>query len=96
MNVKETVSIDRELKQRLSAIAEREGSTVAELAESVLRIHAEEAERREAELAEDDFAEDDRRWAEYLKTGESISFDDICLELDTMAQEARRKAAGAA
>lgn len=92
MSVKETVSIDRDLKQRLAAIAEREGATVSELAENVLRLHAEEAERGEAELAEDDFAEDDRRWAEYLETGESISFEEVRAKLRARADEAARKA----
>lgn len=91
MSVKETVSIDRDLKQRLAAIAEREGATVSELAENVLRLHAEEAERGEAELAEDE-----RRWAKYVETGESITFEDFMLELDALAEEASRKAAGAA
>ncbi len=72
MSTKEHLAIDRELSERLSVIAEREGSTLSELAENVLRQHAEEAER----LAEE-FAEDDRRWAKYLETGESISLEDI-------------------
>ncbi|HWU64368.1 MAG TPA: hypothetical protein VN112_20310 [Ensifer sp.] len=91
MSTKEHFAIDRELSERLSVIAEREGSTVSELAENVLRQHAEEAER----LAEE-FAEDDRRWARYLETGESISLEDILVDLDTLADEARRKVAGAA
>ncbi len=91
MSAKEHLAIDRELSERLSVIAEREGSTLSELAETVLRQHAEEAER----LAEE-FAEDDRRWARYLETGESISLEDILQELDTLAGEAGRKAAGAA
>ena len=92
MSVKETVSIDRDLKQRLAAIAEREGATVSELAENVLRLHAEEAEREEAVTAEDDFSEDDRRWAEYLETGESISFEEVRAKLRARADEAARKA----
>jgi predicted transcriptional regulator len=91
MSAKEHLAIDSELIERLSAIAEREGSTLPELAESVLRQHAEEAER----LAEE-FAEDDRRWAKYLETGESISLEDILIDLDALADEARRKVAGAA
>ncbi len=87
MSTKEHLAIDRELSERLSVIAEREGSTLSELAENVLRQHAEEAER---------LAEDDRRWAKYLETGESISLEDILVELDTLADEARRKVAGAA
>lgn len=91
MSAKEHLAIDRELSERLSVIAERERSTLSELAENVLRQHAEEAER----LAEE-FAEDDRRWARYIETGESISLGDILVELDTLADEARRKVAGAA
>lgn len=91
MSTKEHLVIDRDLSERLSVIAEREGSTLSELAEAVLRLHAEEAER----MAEE-FAEDDRRWARYLETGESISLEDILVELDTLADEARRKVAGAA
>ncbi|TRL35938.1 ribbon-helix-helix protein, CopG family [Rhizobium straminoryzae] len=91
MSIKETVSIDGDLKKRLAVIAEREGSTVSELAESVLRHHAEDVERQEAE-----FAEDDRRWAKYLETGECISFEDMIVELQSLADEAGRKAAGAA
>ena len=91
MSTKEHLVIDRDLSERLSVIAEREGSTLSELAETVLRQHAEEAER----LAEE-FAEDDRRWAGYLETGQSISLEDILVEIDTLADEARRKVAGAA
>lgn len=91
MSAKEHLAIDSELSERLSVIAEREGSTLSELAETVLRQHAEEAER----LAEE-FAEDDRRWARYLETGESISLEDMLTDLDALADEARRKVAGAA
>ncbi|MCO5732101.1 hypothetical protein [Rhizobium sp. SSA_523] len=91
MSTKETVSIDGDLKKRLAVIAERDGSTVSELAESILRLHADDVERQEAE-----FAEDDRRWARYLETGESIAFDDFMAELQSLADEAGRKAAGAA
>lgn len=91
MSIKQTVSIDGDLKKRLAAIAEREGSTVSELAESVLRLHAEDVERQEHE-----FAEDDRRWARYLETGECISLEDFMVELQSLADEAGCKAAGAA
>ena len=87
MSAKEHLAIDRELIERLSAIADREGSTLSELAESVLRQHAEEAER----VAEE-FAEDDRRWAKYLETGESISLEDMRAKLQALADEAGRKA----
>ena len=87
MSAKEHLAIDSELSERLSVIAEREGSTLSELAETVLRQHAEEAER----LAEE-FAEDDRRWARYLETGESISLEDMRVKLKDLADEAGRKA----
>lgn len=87
MTAKDHVAIDRELTQRLSAIAEREGSTLSELAESVLRQHAEEAERQAEE-----FAEDDLRWAKYLKTGESISLEDMRAKLKALADQASPKA----
>lgn len=87
MSAKKHLAIDRELSERLSVIAEREGSTLSELAETVLRQHAEEAER----LA-DEFAEDDRRWARYLETGESISLEDMRAKLQALAGEAVRKA----
>jgi predicted transcriptional regulator len=90
MSSKQTVSIDGDLKKRLAAIAEREGATVSELAESVLRLHADDVERQEAE-----FAEDDRRWARYLETGESISLEDMKVKLRALADEAGRKARSA-
>lgn len=90
MSTKETVSIDGDLKKRLAVIAEREGSTVSELAEGVLRLHAEDVERQEAE-----FAEDDRRWAKYLETGESISGEDMKAKFQALADEAGRKARSA-
>jgi predicted transcriptional regulator len=90
MSTKETVSIDGDLKKRLAVIAEREGSTVSELAEGVLRLHAEDVERQEAE-----FAEDDRRWARYLETGETISAEDMKAKLRALADEAGRKARSA-
>jgi predicted transcriptional regulator len=90
MSFKETVSIDGDLKKRLAVIAERDGATVSELAESVLRLHAEDVERQEHE-----FAEDDRRWARYLETGDSISREDMQAKLRALADEAGRKARSA-
>ena len=81
------VAIDPELEARLSALAARSGVSLSELAQSVLRSHADEQERLSEELAEDE-----HRWQRYLSTGESIPFDVVRAQLRRLAREAAQRA----
>ena len=80
---KSTVSIDPDLQARLTALASKNGQTVSELAEHVLRGHADQQERLAAE-----YAEDEERWQRYLETGETIPFDAVRSKLQGMAGKA--------
>lgn len=83
----DTLHIDHDLQVRLLAIAERTGHSVPELAETVLRSYADDAEREQAE-----FAEDEERWQRYLESGSAIAFDTVKGKLHRLASEAARRA----
>ncbi len=80
------LTIDADLEARLSALAARTGRTVSDLAETVLRRHADEQERLIAELAEDE-----ARWQHYLASRTSVAFDDVHRRLRHLAAEAAAK-----
>ena len=82
----ESLSFDPALQARLAALAERRGATLAEFAEEVLRLHADDAERALSEQEEDE-----RRWRRYLETGASVPFDSVRSKLRRLAGEAARK-----
>lgn len=86
MQKSQPLTIDPNLQVRLSALAKREGYTVSELAERLLRAHADQAER---EIIE--YAEDDRRWQKYLETGAAVPFDTVRNKLRHLAAEAAHK-----
>ena len=67
-----TIRIPDELKTRLSRIAEQEGTSTHGLILEAIAEKAEQAERRA-----DFHAEAERRWAEFLDTGESIPWEDM-------------------
>ena len=77
------VHIDLDLKLRLTALALRSGRTLDELAEAVLRDHADAEERSAADLAEDG-----QRWQRYLETGESVAADTVRSRLQKLAADA--------
>ena len=85
-----TVHIDPALKARLVALASRSGRTLDELAQSVLRSHADEQERSAAERAEDE-----QRWQRYLQSGQSMPFEAVRSRLQKLAGEAARRQGGA-
>lgn len=86
MTKPQSLTIDPNLQVRLSALAERQGYTVSEFAERLLRAHADQAER---EITE--YAEDERRWQRYLETGTAVSFDTVRNKLRHLAAEAARE-----
>jgi len=86
MQKPQPLNIDPNLEVRLSALAAREGYTVSEFAERLLRAHADQAER---EITE--YAEDERRWQKYLETGTAVSFDTVRNKLRHLAAEAAHK-----
>lgn len=84
---KQPLAIDAQLTQRLSVLAERQGASLADFAEDVLREHADQAERA---LAED--VEDAERWQRYLVTGTVVPVESVrgrLLELADTAVEAK-------
>lgn len=86
----DTVHIDPALKARLAALASRSGRTLDELAQSVLRSHADEQERGAAE-----YAEDEQRWQRYLQSGQSVPFETVRSRLQKLAGEAAHMQGGA-
>jgi predicted transcriptional regulator len=80
---KDAIEIDPDLKVRLSALASRSGQSFAELAQIVLRTHADEQERAIIE-----YAEDEQRWQRYLETGKTIPFEKIRAKLQEHSAEA--------
>ena len=80
------LTLDPELQARLTALAARSDMSLADLAESVLRAHADEQERLIDELAEDE-----ERWQRYLAGGQSIPFQTVRRKLHRLAAEAAQK-----
>ena len=85
----DTLELDPDLKARLAALAARSGQTLPELAEAVLRRHADEQERTVAE-----YANDEQRWQRYLQTGQSVPFQTVQARLRKLAGEAARRQSG--
>ena len=81
------LTLDPELRVRLTALAARSNMSLADLAETVLRAHADEQERLIDELAEDE-----ERWQRYLVGGQTVSFQGVRAKLLRPAGEAARKA----
>ena len=77
------LQIAEDVKVRLSALADKSGHTVDELADAVLRAHVDEQERAIIEVAEDE-----RRWQRYLETGQTVSLESVRGKLHTLANEA--------
>jgi len=83
MSDRKTLHISEDLEARLSPIAGQSGHTLDELADAVLRAHADEQERGSLEKAEDE-----RRWQRYLETGQTVSLDTVRRKLHTLADDA--------
>lgn len=83
----EPLYLDPSLRARLVALAERQGTTLSDFAEDVLRAHADDTERAAQELAEDD-----RRWRRYLSTGEGASAETVREKLQRLAATAAQQA----
>ncbi|WP_117196523.1 hypothetical protein [Rhizobium terrae] len=81
------LEIDPQLQDRLGALARKQGASLADFAESVLRSYADEAERTISE-----HAEDESRWQRYIETGTSVSFDTVRAKLRGFAADAAGKA----
>ncbi|OWV69727.1 hypothetical protein ATY75_08650 [Rhizobium sp. N122] len=81
------LDIDAHLQARLGVLAKKQGASLADFAESVLRSYADEAERAISEQAEDE-----ARWQRYLETGVSVPFEAVRAKLRGFAAEAARKA----
>jgi predicted transcriptional regulator len=82
-----TLQIDPNLRVRLKALASKTGRSFADFAESVLRSHADEEERKILERAEDE-----QRWQRYLAGGRTIPFETVRNKLHGLAAEAAQKA----
>lgn len=66
-----TIRLSDELKARVVAAAQREGISAHNFIVEAIAEKA-DAEERQADF----YAEADRRWAEFLKTGESVPWED--------------------
>ncbi len=83
----ENIQIAPDLRVRLMALASRSGVSFSDLAESILRAHADEQERMISELAEDE-----DRWQRYLAGGQTIPFETVRSHLHGLAAQAAQKA----
>lgn len=83
----EPLQIAPNLRVRLTALASKSGKSFGDLAESVLRAHADEQERKIIEEAEDE-----QRWQRYLSEGNTIPFETVRGKLHGLAAEAAGKA----
>ena len=82
-----SLEIDPHLQVRLGVLAKQRGASLADLAESVLRNYADEAERAIIEEADDE-----GRWQSYLETGASVPFETVRAKLRGLAADAARNA----
>jgi antitoxin component of RelBE/YafQ-DinJ toxin-antitoxin module len=70
------IEIDERLAEQIRAVADAMGMTAEEYATSMLRA-----------AVDADWAEDERRWEEYLRTGESYDAETVMAEfLETVAR----------
>jgi len=67
-----TIRLPEELKARIAKAAERAGTSPHSFILEAIAEKTEQAERRA-----DFYAEADRRWAEFLETGESIPWEEM-------------------
>ena len=74
------LDLDADLEARLKTLAERSGVSLSELAQDVLRAHADEQARVDAELAEDE-----RRWQRYRAGGETVPLESVRERLRSLA-----------
>ncbi len=81
------LTLDPDLWARLTVLAARAGVSVRALADTVLRAHADEQERRV-----DEGAEDEERWQRYLAGGPSIAFESVRRRVRKLVGEAAWKA----
>lgn len=81
-----TVTIAEDVKVRLQALAGRDGHSVDEMADMVLRSYVDAEER-----AAIDRAEDDRRWQKYKDSGETIPVEAFRKKLHALAAQAAAK-----
>ena len=79
------LEIDPHLQLRLGVLAKQRGASLEDLAESVLRSYADEAERAIIEQADDE-----SRWQRYLETGVSVPFETVRARLRGLAADAAR------
>ena len=78
-----TLIIPEELERRLAAIAESRNTSVESLTTEMLNEFAKEQEHHVQETVEDE-----ARWQRYLRTGESISREDMSRKLQSLAKKA--------
>lgn len=81
-----TLIISEELERRLSAIARNKRKSVESLTAETLNEFVEEQECYTREKIEDE-----TRWQRYLRTGESISREDMSRKLQNLAKQAAAK-----
>ncbi|MEM1383902.1 MAG: hypothetical protein AAF713_08945 [Pseudomonadota bacterium] len=80
------VNLPHDLHERLKALGGRDGYTLDEITDRVLRAYVEIEERAITE-----HAEDERRWQRYLETGICHPIEDLRSELRRLAGDAARQ-----
>ena len=81
------ITIETALHERLDALARREGMSLSDLADDVLRTYVDAAERGLGEAAEDE-----QRWERYKHSGTIIPADRMRERLARLATIAAREA----
>jgi len=81
-----TLIIPEELERRLSAIARNKRKSVDALTAETLKEFVDEQECNVREKIEDE-----ARWQRFLRTGESISREDMSRKLQNLAKQAAAK-----
>ena len=84
----DTLYIDADLMVRIKALASKSGRSFADMAESILRSHADKEDRKLLERAEDE-----KRWQRYLSEGQTVPFETVRHKLRGLASEAAQKVA---
>jgi len=81
-----SVQVSEDVHYRMKVIAERNGATVDDFADSALRAHVDDVEHGIIEAAEDE-----RRWEHYLNGGKTIPADEFRKKLHRLAAQAAAK-----
>jgi len=69
------IEISKDLHARLMSLAELDGTSPSDLAQNIIAHHI---------SSQEDFAESERRWQKYKKTGEHLTQEEFLQTLDEL------------